>query len=84
MLPFLSAFFLCRLIYGFITKEECNAALIGQEVGTFMIRFSESSPGTRARNVCVICACALCVTFVRSLMCAFVRAFVDGRCACVC
>jgi hypothetical protein len=35
----------CRLIYGFITKEECNAALQNQELGLFMIRFSESYPG---------------------------------------
>ncbi len=34
-----------RLIYGFITKEECNAALLNQDLGTFMIRFSESYPG---------------------------------------
>lgn len=34
-----------RLIYGFITKEECNAALQNQDLGTFMIRFSESYPG---------------------------------------
>jgi len=33
------------LIFGFITKEECNAALLTQDLGTFMIRFSESYPG---------------------------------------
>jgi hypothetical protein len=34
-----------RLIYGFITKEECNTALASQDLGLFMIRFSESYPG---------------------------------------
>jgi len=34
-----------RLIFGLITKEDCNRALLGQEVGTFMIRFSENHPG---------------------------------------
>jgi hypothetical protein len=33
------------LIYGFITKEECKAALAGEEIGTFLIRFSESYAG---------------------------------------
>jgi hypothetical protein len=28
-----------RLIYGFMTREEVNAALSGQEPGTFVIRF---------------------------------------------
>eukprot|EP01096_Ripella_sp_DP13-Kostka_P008734 TRINITY_DN327_c1_g1_i1.p1 TRINITY_DN327_c1_g1~~TRINITY_DN327_c1_g1_i1.p1 ORF type:complete len:579 (-),score=248.03 TRINITY_DN327_c1_g1_i1:403-2139(-) len=33
------------LIFGLITKEECNRALLGQDLGTFMIRFSENHPG---------------------------------------
>jgi hypothetical protein len=33
------------LIYGFITKEETNEFLRDQEVGTFLIRFSESFAG---------------------------------------
>jgi len=35
----------CSLIHGIITKEECNMALMNQELGTFMIRFSETYPG---------------------------------------
>lgn len=34
-----------RLILGFATKETCTALLAMQEMGTFVIRFSESSPG---------------------------------------
>lgn len=33
------------VIFGFITKEECNRVLQGQGLGTFIIRFSESLPG---------------------------------------
>jgi len=33
------------LIYGFITKSVCNGLLKNEEVGTFIIRFSESYPG---------------------------------------
>jgi hypothetical protein len=33
------------VIFGFITKDECNRVLQGQGVGTFIIRFSESLPG---------------------------------------
>jgi hypothetical protein len=33
------------IIYGFMTKEECNKALATQSLGTFLIRFSESNPG---------------------------------------
>lgn len=33
------------LIYGIMTKHECNAYLGDQEEGTFMLRFSESYPG---------------------------------------
>jgi hypothetical protein len=33
------------LIYGFMTREEVNAALSGQEPGTFVIRFSERYAG---------------------------------------
>lgn len=33
------------IIFGFITKEECNRVLTGQGLGTFLIRFSESLPG---------------------------------------
>jgi len=36
------------LLYGFIDREGVNAALVTQEVGTFMIRFSERHPGTFA------------------------------------
>ena len=34
-----------RLIFGFLTKEECNQALENQGLGTFLLRFSESNPG---------------------------------------
>eukprot|EP01087_Luapelamoeba_hula_P005728 TRINITY_DN1578_c0_g1_i1.p1 TRINITY_DN1578_c0_g1~~TRINITY_DN1578_c0_g1_i1.p1 ORF type:complete len:586 (+),score=130.15 TRINITY_DN1578_c0_g1_i1:247-2004(+) len=33
------------LIYGFITKAVCNGLLSNEEVGTFIIRFSEGYPG---------------------------------------
>lgn len=33
------------IIFGFMTKEECNRVLQGQGLGTFLIRFSESLPG---------------------------------------
>lgn len=33
------------MIFGFIAKESCTTLLAMQEVGTFIIRFSESSPG---------------------------------------
>ena len=33
------------MIYGFITKQETNQALVNQEEGTFLIRFSETCPG---------------------------------------
>jgi hypothetical protein len=33
------------LIYGLITKDDCHRALEGREIGTFLIRFSESYPG---------------------------------------
>jgi hypothetical protein len=33
------------IIFGFMTKEECNRVLAGQGLGTFIIRFSESLPG---------------------------------------
>jgi hypothetical protein len=36
------------LIYGFVSREAVNAALIQQEVGTFVIRLSERHPGTFA------------------------------------
>lgn len=37
--------FFFRLIFGLITKDECQAALENQDVGTFLIRFSESYAG---------------------------------------
>jgi hypothetical protein len=37
-----------RLIYGFISREGVHAALVEQQVGTFLIRFSERHPGTFA------------------------------------
>lgn len=33
------------MILGFATKETCTSLLAMQELGTFVIRFSESSPG---------------------------------------
>jgi len=36
------------LIYGFIERDEVNAALVNQEPGTFLIRLSERNPGTFA------------------------------------
>lgn len=36
------------LIYGFISREGVNAALVNQEPGTFLIRLSERHPGTFA------------------------------------
>lgn len=33
------------IIFGFMTKDECNRVLAGQGLGTFLIRFSESLPG---------------------------------------
>ena len=33
------------LIFGFIDKEKCNRTLAAFEEGTFLLRFSESSPG---------------------------------------
>lgn len=33
------------IIFGFMTKDECNNVLAGQGLGTFLIRFSESLPG---------------------------------------
>jgi len=33
------------LIYGIITKEDCNRALSNHGVGAFLIRFSETYPG---------------------------------------
>merc|ERR1712137_364911 len=41
----ISTLWFTGLIYGLISKEECNAALQNQEEGTFLIRFSESYPG---------------------------------------
>jgi len=40
-----SSLHLSSLIYGFITKSVCNGLLKNEEVGTFIIRFSESYPG---------------------------------------
>lgn len=34
-----------RLVFGFSNKETCNALLSTQELGSFLIRFSESVPG---------------------------------------
>jgi len=34
-----------RLIYGFITKNACTEILKNEDVGTFVIRFSENYPG---------------------------------------
>jgi hypothetical protein len=36
------------LLYGFISREDVNAALVNQEPGTFLIRFSERHPGSFA------------------------------------
>ena len=36
------------MIYGFVSREAVNAALVNQEVGTFVIRLSERHPGTFA------------------------------------
>ena len=33
------------LILGFASKETCNALLANRDIGTFIIRFSESTPG---------------------------------------
>jgi hypothetical protein len=33
------------LIYGFITKNACTEILKNEEIGTFVIRFSENHPG---------------------------------------
>eukprot|EP01126_Amoeba_proteus_P000229 TRINITY_DN10076_c0_g1_i9.p1 TRINITY_DN10076_c0_g1~~TRINITY_DN10076_c0_g1_i9.p1 ORF type:complete len:125 (-),score=11.71 TRINITY_DN10076_c0_g1_i9:331-705(-) len=33
------------LLYGFMSREDVNTALLGHEPGTFIIRFSESYPG---------------------------------------
>lgn len=38
-------FFNYRLIYGLISKQDCETLLSCQPVGTFIIRFSESCPG---------------------------------------
>lgn len=35
-------------IYGIITKQYCDKLLKDEEVGTFVIRFSDSSPGSFA------------------------------------
>jgi hypothetical protein len=34
-----------RLIYGFLTRADVNAALRGQDPGTFLLRFSERHSG---------------------------------------
>ncbi|PRP75084.1 hypothetical protein PROFUN_03920 [Planoprotostelium fungivorum] len=36
------------LIYGYVPRDTVNAALVNQDVGTFLIRLSESNPGTFA------------------------------------
>lgn len=36
------------LIYGIISKKECNKILQNEPLGTFLVRFSESSPGSFA------------------------------------
>jgi hypothetical protein len=42
-------FLICfSLIYGFVTKKECAKLLQGSESGVFIIRFSDSVPGSFA------------------------------------
>ncbi|KYR00530.1 signal transducer and activator of transcription (STAT) family protein [Tieghemostelium lacteum] len=44
----ISAMWFNGLIYGLITKNECNSHLMSLDVGAFLIRFSDSVPGAFA------------------------------------
>eukprot|EP01111_Echinosteliopsis_oligospora_P017924 TRINITY_DN7965_c0_g1_i1.p1 TRINITY_DN7965_c0_g1~~TRINITY_DN7965_c0_g1_i1.p1 ORF type:complete len:497 (-),score=139.14 TRINITY_DN7965_c0_g1_i1:105-1595(-) len=41
----ISSMWQCGIIYGLINRDDVNSALVNQDPGTFLIRFSERNPG---------------------------------------
>ena len=53
----------CRLIYGFIAKDETIKKLSGKQPGTFLLRFSESD--IENTNKADICGCLTLAVYER-------------------